>query len=671
MSYLLKHLYQYGIFIVCLGFLNFGVFANSAEISRISRTLAKLKNRQITRPADYKSAHDWDLFQLKLKKVRYLLRYYKASQAMLDAADGELQQAEKLLELLEKKRETTPKVGIAEEAYLDDTDGSVQPFIRYLPAVFGGRAGGEGGAETPEEERRGCPVLTPSPQIPTPKNVKLPLIVYLHGYSPYLNIVNWGRIPDGLVKLASQVNACIAMPFARSNTDFQGIGEQDVLNVIQHMKKRYNIDEDRIILAGMSMGGMGVWTIGAHYPHLFAGLLVISGRGDYYFWHKIKRDSLPGYQQWLIDKEFGASHLQNLSNLPIRSFHGTNDTLIPIAEARRMRDLLGRKNSLFKYEEIIGGNHWIDDKVYENKKLKAWIKNIRRKNPERFEYISFHPAYSQAYWLHLGEFSKKAKTGKITVNIKGDKVFIRATGIKNIILDRNKMPERIRKFAVVKENDFILREIPDYKHNCINNRSIKSENYTQNAQRDIPNKNALVHKTGRKVFHWGPVKDAFLEPFMFVDTGAKDEKGTLIIRERASEWYKFAKSLPRVKAEKNITDDDKKTFNLFLFGEPETSPMIREVLRQTPVKITKDEFIIAGKKYPRAGNGLFVKYRSPWNSAKSVVVQCGIPWGKSCSDNHRYDFLPGYIVYTEKTDPKDPFGGNKALTAGFFDADGK
>lgn len=32
------------------------------------------------------------------------------------------------------------------------------------------------------------------------------------------------------------------------------------------------------------------------------------------------------------------------------------------------------------------------------------------------------------------------------------------------------------------------------KHNCINNRNIKSENYAQNAQKDIPNKNALVHK---------------------------------------------------------------------------------------------------------------------------------------------------------------------------------
>jgi 23S rRNA-/tRNA-specific pseudouridylate synthase len=36
-------------------------------------------------------------------------------------------------------------------------------------------------------------------------------------------------------------------------------------------------------------------------------------------------------------------------------------------------------------------------------------------------------------------------------------------------------------------------EVIDSKHNCINNRNIKSEHYAQNAQKDIPNKNALVH----------------------------------------------------------------------------------------------------------------------------------------------------------------------------------
>ena len=597
-------LFRGSIFITFLCVFTFAAFAQKPEIDSLASSLKKLSDTQIARPDNYELSCDWDLFQFKLKKIRHLLQFYKTSPAVLEAADSELKQAGGLLGALEKNTALKPKSGIAEEAYFDETDGSPQPFIRCLPGNYD-------------------------------KNTKYPLIIYLHGYSPYLDIVNWGNMPDGITELAGKVNACVVMPFARGNTDFQGIGEQDVLNAVRQMEKRYNIDEDRIILAGMSMGGMGVWTIGSHYPHLFAGLLVVSGRGDFYFWHKIKSSSMPACKQWLIDKEFAASHIPNLRNLPVWVFHGASDTLIPVEEARHMKELLSPGNPLFKYQEIAGGDHWIYEHVFSNKEVIGWIKNTKRKNPESFEYVAYHPAYSQAYWLYIGDFAENCQPARIQVNVKDGKVLIRTSGIKELILDRNKMPGRISKFPVVKENGFTLKESPDFKG-------------------------------GGNSYVFGPVKDAFLEPFMFVNAGLKDSEA----RQRAFEWYKFAKSLPRIKNEKDLTEQDKSEFNLFLFGEPETSPMIEEVLKNTPIKITRDEILIGDKKFPREGNGIYLKYKSPW-APKSVVVQCGVPWAKSCSENHRYDSLPGYIVYSEEPDPNDPFGCGKALIGGFFDKNGK
>jgi FAD-dependent oxidoreductase family protein len=46
--------------------------------------------------------------------------------------------------------------------------------------------------------------------------------------------------------------------------------------------------------------------------------------------------------------------------------------------------------------------------------------------------------------------------------------------------------------------------VEDIKHNCINNRNIKSENHAQNAQKDIPNNNALVHKQSRYLTRFSP-----------------------------------------------------------------------------------------------------------------------------------------------------------------------
>lgn len=46
----------------------------------------------------------------------------------------------------------------------------------------------------------------------------------------------------------------------------------EVLEVIEHLKKRYHIDEHRIYATGFSMGSGKTWDLYQEYPHVFAGL---------------------------------------------------------------------------------------------------------------------------------------------------------------------------------------------------------------------------------------------------------------------------------------------------------------------------------------------------------------------------------------------------------------
>ena len=128
--------------------------------------------------------------------------------------------------------------GMKLEAYFAENDGSAQPFWTYAPpAEDGAAASGEGA----------------------------PLLVYLHGYVPHYDIVNTPTIPYMMTSLVARAGAYIAAPFGRSNTDFQGPGEQDVLRVIDEMHARYGIDRDRVLLVGYSMGGMGAWSAGGRF----------------------------------------------------------------------------------------------------------------------------------------------------------------------------------------------------------------------------------------------------------------------------------------------------------------------------------------------------------------------------------------------------------------------
>ncbi|MBN1864333.1 MAG: prolyl oligopeptidase family serine peptidase, partial [Victivallales bacterium] len=510
--------------------------------------------------------------------------------------------------------------GIAEEAFLDDIDGSFQPFIRYIPEKLAGRINDPSGAAATAESK--------------PKSY--PLIIYLHGYSPFLNIVNWSLPPEGLTGLADKLEAFMAMPFARGNTDFQGIGERDVLRVINEMRERFPVDVDRIILTGMSMGGMGVWNIGSHHVHLFAALVVISGRGDFYFWHKLDPEKVPVYQRLLIDREFAASHLPNLADIPIKAFHGSDDSLIGVEEARHMSELISPLNRNFEYTEIPLGDHWIQKIVFERPDLAEWLRETRRTTPDSFEFVSYHPSYNQAHWIFIAEYDSPSMPARVKAGVRDGKILIEASGTKSLVLDRDRMPPGIR--------DYPLEVLPA---------SIK---IVETA--DFANDN--------KPFRWGAVKDAFLQPFIFVNAGSEEE----VFNNAVSQWKKFANAMPRIKKEDQLTAEDLRDFNIFLFGGHKTNPRINKVLKGSPVKIIDGDFIVGDERMPSDGKGLFLLRQSPWNPGKSVVIQIGLAWGLNCARNHMYDFIPGYMVYSPEGNPSDPFGGNLAVRAGFFNNGG-
>ena len=51
--------------------------------------------------------------------------------------------------------------------------------------------------------------------------------------------------------------------------------EEDVMQVLQLVRQQYRIDENRIYLAGHSMGAIGAWKIAAKFPDIWAALATL------------------------------------------------------------------------------------------------------------------------------------------------------------------------------------------------------------------------------------------------------------------------------------------------------------------------------------------------------------------------------------------------------------
>lgn len=156
-----------------------------------------------------------------------------------------------------------------------------------------------------------------------PENLRpgLPLVMYLHGSSQtHLSAVNTAqydpstqdpvlRVPEGFFDF----DAVVAWPLARGpQQGYDGVAERDVLDVTDDVLARLSLDPDRVMLAGLSMGGIGTFRLAQLHPDR---------------WSVAYADV--GYDETRL--------LENLTNVPLRFQNGAADYLVNAALALETR----------------------------------------------------------------------------------------------------------------------------------------------------------------------------------------------------------------------------------------------------------------------------------------------------------------------------------------------
>jgi dipeptidyl aminopeptidase/acylaminoacyl peptidase len=113
------------------------------------------------------------------------------------------------------------------------------------------------------------------------------------------------------------------------------LSEKDVLNVLELVRKEFNVDNRRIYLMGHSMGASGTLYLGAKHPNI---------------WAAIAADAPPG-----------APNADGIAaaKMPTLIIQGDADPAVPVAGTRRYVDRLKELNADYKYIEIPGLDHSI------------------------------------------------------------------------------------------------------------------------------------------------------------------------------------------------------------------------------------------------------------------------------------------------------------------------
>ena len=130
--------------------------------------------------------------------------------------------------------------------------------------------------------------------------------------------------------------------------------EKLILDILEKTKKEYKVDEKRLYLTGLSMGGHGTWAMACKHPTLFAAVAPICGWGPVADAAKIK-------------------------DLPLWNFHGDKDNAVPIAKSNVMIEAVKAAGGMPLYTVYPGVGHNSWDKAYRDEKLWEWFLKFEKK----------------------------------------------------------------------------------------------------------------------------------------------------------------------------------------------------------------------------------------------------------------------------------------------------
>lgn len=171
----------------------------------------------------------------------------------------------------------------------------------------------------------------------------------------------------------------------------RGYGEIDELEALADATARYDLDPDRRMIMGGSLGGYGTLRLASLYPELFSGAFAHcpasyeNGTSARFVGHVD-----PSGQHFTVQPI-----MPNLLHVPVRQASGTLDPLVPITTNHRLRDAALAAELDFGYTEYLAGGHcwdnaeggvypWIANHVAEMVEL---LSRPRETRPARVRYF--------------------------------------------------------------------------------------------------------------------------------------------------------------------------------------------------------------------------------------------------------------------------------------------
>ena len=149
----------------------------------------------------------------------------------------------------------------------------------------------------------------------------------IHAGLDYLEArnTNGSRLPDDPALPAGAFPGFVLFP--QNLNGWDATSSEDVVRLIRLMISRYNIDEDRVYINGISHGGHGAYEVMKRAPWLFAAGILFSAADDAAIIQQGQADKISGIPLWIFQGGRDVNPTQSRTESYVRAFRKAGATV--------------------------------------------------------------------------------------------------------------------------------------------------------------------------------------------------------------------------------------------------------------------------------------------------------------------------------------------------------
>jgi hypothetical protein len=616
-----------------------------AELEILDRLINDLRTQLKSKPALLDLLPDVEIYP---KAVRYALDYNEFFNAREIPVARELlrQAVERAVALKNGKAPWTTATGLVVRGYISKIDGSVQPYGLVVPESY-------------------------HPKSPN----RFRLDLWWHGRGETLSELNFIDQRQKSPGEFTPPNAFVLHPYGRYCNANKFAGEIDTLEAIDHVKKHYLIDDDRIVARGFSMGGAACWHFAVHYPGLWCAAAPGAGFSETADFLKVfQRENLAptSYEQKLWHLYDCTDYALNLYNCPTVAYSGEIDTQKQAADM--MAKALEKEG--IRLVHIIGPQtaHRYHPAAKEeiNRRIDSLAERGRERPPTSIKFTTWTLRYNRMGWVQIDSLEHHWEKATVTAELQEPgKVIIHAQNIDALTLSfapgDYPVPSPTLEKSLIEINEQALEPPP-----LASDRSLEIHLHKDGDNWKIVEKvddGTLRKRHGLQ----GPIDDAFMDSFLMVrptGTPMNEKVGAWTsaeMKHAIEHWRKQFRGDARVKNESDVSPEDIAQHNLILWGDPSSNQILAKIATKLPISWDAKGVWVGEQAHDPSHHVPIFIYPNPLNPKKYIVVNSGFTFREYdyLNNARQVPKLPDFAVVNIDTPPSSRRPG-KIVTAGFF-----